>query len=100
MQKLLYLAKRIDHDSRTKNEEKTQTKYLGASIDNELKYQTEVKNLLSKIAQIVKCLYNLRECLPKKLLPVMINSLSISTLQYPAVLSSTIDNNLIVTVEK
>ena len=75
-------------------------KYLGITIDNELNYQTEVKNLLSKMARSPKFSYNLRDYLPKNLLPVMINSLVISHLQYPAVLLSTVDNNLIITSEK
>ena len=47
-----------------------------------------------------KCLYNLRDCLPKNLLPVMINSLVMSYLQNPAILLSTVDNKLIITLEK
>ena len=75
-------------------------KYLGVTIDNQLNYQTEVKDLLSKMAQIFKCLYNLRDCLPKNRLPVMINSLVMCHLQYPAVVLSTVDNSLVVTLEK
>ena len=52
------------------------------------------------MAQSIKCLYNLRDCLPKKLPPVIIDSLVFSHLQYPAVQWSTIDNNLIITSEK
>ena len=51
------------------------------------------------MALSIQGLNNLRDCLPKKLLPAMNNSLVISHLQYPAVLWSTIDN-LIVTLEK
>ena len=52
------------------------------------------------MAQSIKCLYNLRDSLSKNLLFVMNNYLEISHLKYPAVLSSTVDNNLIVILEK
>ena len=61
---------------------KAQVKNLGETIDNEINHQTEVKNLLSKIDPSTKCLYNLRDCRPKNLLPVMINWLVISHLQF------------------
>ena len=54
---LLYLAKRINRNLNkieTKKLEKTQVKYQGVTIDIELNYQTEVKNLLSKMAQSIK----------------------------------------------
>ena len=38
-----------------KIEETAQVKYLGVTIDNELSYQTEVKNLVSKKAQSIDC---------------------------------------------
>ena len=56
---LLYLAKRIYRNlykfETKKIEEKAQVKYQGVTIDIELNYQTEVKNLLSKMAQSIKC---------------------------------------------
>ena len=57
-------------------------------------------NLLSKLAQSIKCLFNLREFLPKNLLTVIINSLVFSHLQYPALLLITVDHDLIITLEK
>ena len=46
-------------------DETAQVKYLGVTIDNELNYQTEAKNLLSKMDQSIKCIFNLRDSLPK-----------------------------------
>ena len=95
----MYLAKRInhnDHKFENTNLKKAQTKNLGVTKDNEVNYQIKVKNLLLKMAQGIKYLYNLRDCL----LPVKISSLVICHLQYPAVLLITVDNNLIVTLEK
>ena len=67
--KLLYLTKSINHNHRQLEKqiaEKDQGKYLCVTKDNELNYPTEVKIMLSKKAPSVKCLYNLRDCLPKK----------------------------------
>ena len=99
---LLYFARRINHETykfENTKLKKAQMKYLGVILDNEVNYQIEVKNLLSKMAQAFKYLYNLRECLPKNLLPVKISSLVICHLQYPAVLLITVDNSLRVTLE-
>ena len=82
-----------------KIEDTAQVKYLGVTIDNELSYQTEVKNLVSKKPKVLNA-FNLRDCLPNNLLPVKISSIVISPLQYPAVLLSTDDKNLIITLEK
>ena len=83
---LLYLAKKINQKPyKFENKKLTRKlKYLGVTIDNELNYQTEVKHMLTKKAQSIKCLYNLRDCLPKNLLNAMINNLVFSHLQLPA----------------
>ena len=39
---------------------KAEIKYLGVYIDKDFKYQNQVKILLSKMAQGIKCIYALR----------------------------------------
>ena len=53
----MYLAKRINnyHYKFDNKKLKKQVKYLGATIDYEHSYQAEVKNLLTKMAQSIKC---------------------------------------------
>ena len=59
----LYLPKTNQPKSLKIREQKidktAQVKNLGVITDKKLNYQTEVKNLLSKMVQSIKCLYNL-----------------------------------------
>ena len=43
---------------------KAEINYLGVYIDKDLKYQKQVKVLLSKMAQGIKCIYALRDIIP------------------------------------
>ena len=67
--------------------EKTEVKYLGVTIDKKLTFQSEVKtNILRSMAQGIKSIYTLRNCVLESFKTPLINSLVISHLQYPAVL--------------
>ena len=43
---------------------KAEIKYLGVYIEKDLKYQKQVKIVLSKMAQGIKCIYALRNIIP------------------------------------
>ena len=69
-----------------KIKEKTEAKYLGVTIDKKLTFQSELKNILRIMAQGIKSIYTLRNCVPESFKKTLINSLVISHLQYPAAL--------------
>ena len=80
---------------------KAEIKYLGIYIDKDLKYQKQVKIILSKMAQGIKSIYALRNIIPtvyKK--KIILNSFVLSHVQYSSVLFATINQNLITTLEK
>ena len=45
--------------------EKMEVKYLGVTIDKKLTFQSEVKNILRIMAQGIKSIYTLRNCVPE-----------------------------------
>ena len=63
-------------------------------MDQNLKYELEVKHLLKKMACGIKTLYCVRELLPEKICLSLLNALVISHLQYPALLLNVISQNL------
>ena len=79
---------------------KPEIKYLGVYIENDLKYQKQVKILLSKKAQGIKCIYTLRDIIPNVYTKIILNSFGLSHIQYSSVLLETINQNLISTLEK
>ena len=79
---------------------KAEIKYLGVNIDKDLKYQKQVKILLSKMAQGIKCIYALRNIIPTGYKKIILNAFVLSHVQYSSVLLATINQNLITTLGK
>ena len=75
-------------------------KYLGIYLDQNLTYEYEVKNILKKMACGIKTLYSVKSFLPDKTCLMLLNSLVISHIHYPALLLNGISQNLITTLEK
>ena len=68
-------------------EESKSAKYLGPNIlDQNLTYQTEVQNILRKMATCIKALYSIRNILPEKTRLLLLNSLNLSHLHYSSIL--------------
>ena len=79
---------------------KAELKYLGVYIEKDLKYQKQVKILLSKMAQAIECIYALRNIVPIVYKKFILNSFVLSHVQYSPVLLATINQSLITTLEK
>ena len=77
-----------------------EVKYLCVIMDNKFRYDSHVKQILSKMAQGIRAIYTLRNPLPLHLRLSILNTLVLSHIQYSAILLSTISNNLIRTLEK
>ena len=75
-------------------------KYLGVFLDQNLTYQDEVKNLLMKMACVIKTIYSVRDLFPEKTRFLLLNALVISHLYYSSVLLNGITENLLTTLQK
>ena len=75
-------------------------KYLGAYLDRNLNYQTEVKNTSREMACSNKTIYYVRDFLSEKTRLLLLNSLVVTHLQYSSVLLNGISNSLISSSEK
>ena len=69
-------------------------------LTKKLSYQTQAKQVLSKMAQVAKSIYVLKNIVPTRFKLLLLNALVLSHLQYSAVLLSTISCNQIITLEK
>ena len=68
-------------------------KFLRISLDQNLTYEYEVKNILKKMARGNKMLYSVNSFLPDKTCLMLLNSLVISYILYPAILFNEISHN-------
>ena len=75
-------------------------KYLGVYLDQNLKFQDEVKNTLRKMATGIETLYAIRDIFPIATRLLLLNALVLSHLHYSAILPTGIGGNLITTLEK
>ena len=75
-------------------------KYLGIYLDQNLTFEYEVKNILKKMACGIKTLYSVKSFLPDKTCLMLLNSLGISHIHYPALLLNGIPQKIITTLEK
>ena len=83
-----------------KIEEKTNVKYLEVVLDQFLTFQDEIKKILRKMACGIKTLQSIKKPLPVKTRLLLMNALVINHLHYPAILSSGISANLMISLEK
>ena len=58
------------------------TKFLGISIDDDLKWKTHVNEILLKISKTIGVMSKLKHCLPKSILLTIYNSLILPYLSY------------------
>ena len=70
-------------------------KYLGIYLDQKLTYEYEVKNILKKMVYGIKTLYSVKSFLPDKTCLMLLNSLVISHIHYPALLLNGVSQSLI-----
>ena len=92
-----------NHTLKVKNQiinTSTTVKYLGVYLDQNLKFQDEVKNILRKMATGIKTLYAIRDIFPIATRLLLLNALVLSHLHYSAILLTGISENLITTLEK
>ena len=78
----------------------TSVKYLGVYLDQNMKFQDEVKNILRKLATGIKTLYAIRDTFPIATRLLLLNALVLSQLNYSATVLTGITENLITTLEK
>ena len=81
-------------------EQKTNVEYLGVVLDQFLSLQDEIKKILRKMACGIKTLQSIKKPLPVKTRLLIMNALLISRLHYPAILSSGISANFMISLEK
>ena len=62
------------------------TKFLGVSIDDDLKWKTHVNEILLKISKTIGVMGKLRHCLPKSILLTLYNSLILPYLSYNTII--------------
>ena len=75
------------HTLKVKNQIiKTSVEYLGVYLDQNLKFQDEVKNILRKRATGIKTFYALRDIFLNATRLLLLNALVLSHLQYSAIL--------------
>ena len=92
-----------NHTLKVKNQiinTSTAVKYLGVYLDQTLKFQDEVKNILRKMATGIKTFYAIRDTFPIATRLLLLNALVLSHLHYSAILLTGITENLITTLEK
>ena len=78
----------------------TTKKYSGVYLDQNLKFQDEVKNILRKMATGIKTSYATRDISLTATRLLIINALVSSHLHYSAILLTGISENLFTTFEK
>ena len=83
-----------------KIKEKTEVKYLGVTIDKKTHLSIRGKIFFRSMAEDIKSIYTLRNCVPESIKKTLINSIVISHLQYQAVLQCSLSQNLTTTLEK
>ena len=69
-------------------------------MDQKLKFQDEVKNILRKMATGIKAFYAIRDIFPIATRLFLLKALVLSDLHYSAILLAGISENLITTLEK
>ena len=79
---------------------KSEVKYLGVIIDNKLNFQSQVKNVLKKMAIGIKTIQTIRNNLPKKCLKVLLQSLVLSHFDYCNIMLTNISSKLLLSLEK
>ena len=75
-------------------------KYLGIYLDQNLTYEYEVKNILKEMACGIKTLYSVKSFVPDETCLMLLNSLVISHIHYPALLLNRNSQKLITTLDK
>ena len=78
----------------------TTVKHLGVHLDQNLKFQDEVKNILRKMATGINTLYAIRDIFPIATQLLLLNALVSSYLHYSAILLNGISEDLTTTFEK
>ena len=79
---------------------KSEVRYLGVIIDNNLNFQSQVKNVLKKMAIGIKTIQTIRNNLPKKCLKVLLQSLVLSHFDYCNIMLTNISSKLLLSLEK
>ena len=74
-------------------------KYLGVYLDQNLNYQIEIKNILSKMALGITSLYSVRDIFPRKTRKLLLIAPVVSHLHYSAISLSGLSDNLFTTLK-
>lgn len=78
----------------------SEAKYLGVILDNKLSFQTQTKNVLKTMAMGIKTIYTIRNFVPIKTRLLLLHSLVLCHLCYPAVLLNGINFTLLDSLNK
>ena len=81
-------------------QESTTVKYLGVTLDKHLTYQSEVKQILKKMATGIKTIYVIRNFITENTRILLLHALVLSHLQYSAILLTGITSELLCTLQK
>lgn len=81
-------------------EQVKEAKYLGIIFDQTLSFKTQVKKILKNMATGIKTIYTIRPYVPLKTRILLLHSLVLCHLNYPAVLLTGINNTVLESIEK
>ena len=81
-------------------DEKEAIKYLGVRIDRLLTFQEETKHILKKMAAGIETIHTIRGTIPDNLKKLILNALVLSQIQYSATIIQSINQNLVLTLDR
>lgn len=81
-------------------EQVNEAKYLGVTIDKNLTFDSQVKNVLKKMAMGIKTIYCIRDFVPQRTRNILLQALVLSHFTYSAILFTGITSCLLESLER